>query len=279
MPLDTTSYYPEVPDPENREDNFSLNERKRTLFGDETSQIQDDSSEKELRKDNQELPPHRPDNLKRNKNAEESDWEKIISGISNFLSWTLIPLLMPVYGMILAFGLSVLDVVPGPMKVRFVLITAGINFVIPVLIFLLLKFMGVINDVGLNGRKERLIPYIVTILCFGSTAWFLAMRGAPIWFVMFYAGGATAALINLIVNFWWKISAHAAGIAGLIALLIRMEKDVAASPQLLFWLLLTILLTGLMGSARVWLGRHTVWQVLAGYAVGFCSVFFLMSIN
>ena len=39
-----------------------------------------------------------------------------------------------------------------------------------------------------------------------------------------------------------------------------------------------MVLSGLLGSARIWLGRHTVWQVVAGYAVGFCSVFFLMMV-
>ena len=46
-------------------------------------------------------------------------------------------------------------------------------------------------------------------------------------------------------------------------------------PELFGWLIAPIIVSGLLGSARVWLGRHTVWQVLAGYAVGFCSVFFL----
>ena len=60
-----------------------------------------------------------------------------------------------------------------------------------------------------------------------------------------------------------------------MALLICIEKDGFARPELFGWLIASIIVSGLLGSARVWLGRHTVWQVLAGYAVGFCSVFFL----
>lgn len=207
-----------------------------------------------------------------------SDTTRFLNGLSNVLSWVLVPLLMPVYGLILAFGLSILDVAPFRMRLLFTLIIFGIDVVIPMLLILLLKKMGIVSDVGLNGRKERLIPYLIMIVCYMGSAWFLAAKGAPMWLAMFFAGGAAAGLVNVIVNFRWKISAHAAGIAGVVALLIRIESTGSPEPQLMFWLILTVALAGLMGSARVWLGRHTVLQVLAGYAVGFCSVLFLTMI-
>lgn len=50
-------------------------------------------------------------------------------------------------------------------------------------------------------------------------------------------------------------------------------------PATEVWLLISVGLAGLLGSARIWLGRHTLGQVLAGYVVGFCSVFFMMMIR
>ena len=105
----------------------------------------------------------------------------------------------------------------------------------------------------------------------------MAAKGAPSWLsLFFFAGGAVAALVNMIINFKWKISSHAAGIAGIVALLICMKKNGFACPGTV-WLAHSV--DNCVGFARlgacVWLGRHTVWQVLAGYAVGFCSVFFL----
>lgn len=210
--------------------------------------------------------------------ADVSDNVRFLNGLSNVLSWVLVPLLMPVYGLILAFGLSILDVAPFRMRLVFTLIIFGLDVVVPMLLILLLKKLGIVSDVGLNGRKERLIPYLIMIVCYMGSAWFLAAKGAPLWLAMFFAGGAAAGLVNVIVNFRWKISAHAAGIAGVVALLIRIESTGSPEPQLMFWLILTVALAGLMGSARVWLGRHTVLQVLAGYAVGFCSVLFLTMI-
>ncbi|MDE6533960.1 MAG: hypothetical protein K2M27_10585 [Muribaculaceae bacterium] len=271
MSVDTSSYYPEVPSSGNGNDAYSLNRREGGLFGPSSA------SEKTGEEHNVAPPPPSP-SPRDSKDAPEPVGERVISGLSEFLSGVFVPLMMPVYGLILAFNLSILDVAPMGMRVVFTLIVAGIDVLIPILLILLLKKLGVVSDIGLNGRKERLIPYMITTLCFGVTAWFMASKGAPLWLSMFFAGGGLACLVNLIVNFFWKVSAHAAGIAGIVALLIRIQKDGSPEPELLLWLLLAILTAGLLGSARVWLGRHTVWQVLAGYAVGFCCVFFLTMI-
>lgn len=270
MPIDTSSYYPEVPSPDG-DDSFSLNKREGGLFGMPEPMPPDPKPE------NTPEPPS-PPSMKGSKDDPESPLEKVVTGFSHLLSWVLVPLLMPVYGMMLAFGLSVLDVAPMHMRVNFTLIVAGITVVVPMILVVLLKKLGLVDDIGLNNRKERLIPYIITIVAYGATAWFMAAKHAPLWLSMFFAGGALAALINLVINFRWKISAHAAGIAGVVALLIRIAKDGYPEPEIYTWLLIAIGLSGLLGSARVWLGRHTVWQVLAGYAVGFCSVFFLTMI-
>lgn len=272
MSIDTSSYYPEVPSPEGEDDDFSLNNRKGGLFGDSSggdspvdtgkTQIQEPVSPEEKEKDD--------------RKSTEKDGVSLVSAV---ISWILVPLMMPVYGLILAFGLSILYVAPIGMRLRLTSIIFGINVVIPMILIFLLKKLNVVDDIGLNCRKDRLLPYIMTIICFGISARFLAGSGVPLWLSLFFAGGVVASLVNMVINLKWKISAHASGIAGIVALLIRIAKDGSPQPELFVWLLIAIGLSGLLGSARVWLGRHTVWQVLAGYAVGFCSVFFMTMVH
>lgn len=268
MPIDTSSYYPEVDGPDGKKKDESLNGVHTSLFGDAKIVEEIIIEESPVVISSQEEP-----------NIEKSQWEKIADGISHFLSWIFVPLIMPVYGILFIFRLSILDVIPAGLQTAVTFVIAGINFVAPMLLILLLKLLGVVQDVGLNGQKERAIPYVITALCYGGSAWFVASRGAPVWVAMFFCGGVVASLINMAINFKWKISAHAAAIAGIVALLVRLQRDVAVEPKLFVWLLITVGCVGLLGSARLWLKRHTVWQVLAGYAVGFCSVFFMMSIH
>lgn len=206
---------------------------------------------------------------------EDTPLEHFITRCANILSWIFVPLMMPVYGIILIFSLSFLSYAPAHTKWVFTLIVFGANFIIPMALVLLLKKIGMISDVGLNGREERLVPYIISILCLAGTGVFLYLKMAPIWVVMFYFGGALAALVNLVVNFRWKISAHAAGIAGIVAMLIEMMKQGPTIVGMTWWIVGSIIVAGLLGSARIWLGRHTLMQVLAGSAVGFLSVWTL----
>ncbi len=237
------------------------------------TEVSDESSDRQV--DNNEI-----DNIDRISDVpvqpeDHNSLERFITKCSNFLSWIFVPLLMPVYGIMLIFSLSFLSYAPFHTKLVFTLIVLAANFVVPMLLILLLKKMNVISDIGLNGRRERLIPYIITIVCLAMTGLFLYLKMAPLWVSMFYFGGALAGLINLFVNFKWKISAHAAGIAGIVAMLIQVIKEGPSSEGMVWWIVAAIITAGLLGSARIWLGRHTLMQVLAGSAVGFLCVWTL----
>lgn len=279
MKLDTSSYYPKSPlcddgddEPQDRlspsqdrsEHPHPEEERLEEVVITETSEVEID--EDEVR-----------DDIGMEQLPQESS--RAVTAVSHLLSWVLVPMMMPVYGVLLAFNLSILHYTTFGQKAVFTLIVAAINIGIPALAVLLLKKIGMVQDVGLNRRKERTVPYIVTILCMAGTAFFMYAKGAPMWTAMFFAGGALAGLVELCINFRWKISAHSAGMAGIVALLLRIMQDGVPQPGLLTWLMITIALTGMLGSARIWLGRHTIWQVSGGYVVGFCSVYFLTMIH
>ena len=186
--------------------------------------------------------------------------------------------MMPFYATLLLFDLSPLKDAATEVKTVVCLIIFAINVVLPMALVYLLKLFGFVQDVGLNKRRERLMPYIITVLAFAGSGWFMAEKGAPRWVVMFFLGGGVAALINMVINFRWKISAHAAAVAGVVAMLIRLRTEYAMPDGIMIWTIVWIMLAGLLGSARIWLGRHTVWQVLAGYAVGFLAVYLLTMI-
>lgn len=271
MKIDTSSYYPKS--------TLGDEEQEEPKEPKETASLFPDSASEEVPAVAEETPAPVETKPSHEPVYDPTEGERFLDNLSTALSWILVPLLMPVYGVLLAFNLSVLDYMAFPTKLVFTLIVAGINLVIPALLVILLKKMGLVDDLGLNGRKERFIPYIITVVAMAGTGLFMLSKHAPIWLVMFFAGGAVAGVVNMIVNFRWKISAHSAAIAGIVALLIRIMHNGPAAPSILTWLIVWIALSGLLGSGRVWLGRHTPAQVIAGYAVGFLSVFFMTMIG
>lgn len=202
-----------------------------------------------------------------------TEGERFLSGVSNFFSWLFVPLMMPVYGAIIAFTLSILSFNMLSVRVLFIGLVAGINLMLPISVIIILKRVGVLSDYGVNRRSERSLPYLIGIVCLIATAVLLYFKHAPLWFVAFYVGGALAGIIELLVNLRWKISAHAAGVAGVVALLTYLVLYDFSLPSAFGWLVGAVAIAGLVGSARILLGKHSVWQVLAGYAVGFAAVY------
>lgn len=195
--------------------------------------------------------------------------------ISEILSVLFSPLLVPTYGMILAAFLTILRYLPVNLLCTAVGITFVITCLIPVSIIMALFRSGMVSDPGLNERKERYFPYGAVVLCYLGCGFFFFKASAPLWLPMFFAGAALATVINVAVNYWWKISAHAAAMGGLVALLFRIVASHYALYNMNLWLSTVIILAGAVMTARVYLGRHTLWQVLAGCANGFICVYLM----
>ena len=91
--------------------------------------------------------------------------------------------------------------------------------------------------------------------------------------VAFAIGGTLTCIISTLINFKWKISAHSAGMAGLVALLFYIHFEGLEAFNT-FWLMrITIILTGLVGTIRMYQNQHTFWQIIAGFINGFICVY------
>lgn len=185
------------------------------------------------------------------------------------------PLLVPTYGMLLVAYLTVFALLPGRILWTAIGVVFLLTCLIPMTGILGLYKAGFIKDVGLNERTERSVPYIIIVLCYLGVSFFFYRAGAPLWLSMFFAGAALAAVINIIINRWWKISAHGAAMGGLVALLFRILSLHQAIYNLDIWISGAIIVTGLVLTSRVYLGRHTLLQVLAGTSNGYLCVWFL----
>ena len=197
---------------------------------------------------------------------------KLIAGLANFLSTVLSPLMMPTYGVFLTLWVSVLCLLPYGTRVSVLLVCMGITCILPLIFLSVLLHFRLIKDLHVAVRQERLIPYLFAALCSGIAAYYLYYCHSPQWFVMFMVGSAVTILVLALVNLKWQISAHMAGIGGIVALIYQLH-DQGLSALDLFWLLcIVVIIAGLLGSARLVLRRHDSWQVLAGVVVGFVCV-------
>ena len=197
---------------------------------------------------------------------------KFIAGLANVASSALSPILMPTYGVFLVLSTSILCVLPYGTRVAVLLVCMGITCIVPLIFLSVLRHFKLVKDLHVDVREQRFIPYIFTALCYLAAAYYLYYCHSPRWFTMFMVGSAFTVVVMALINLKWKISAHMAGIGGLIALVYQIHvQDLSAFD--LFWLLsFIIILAGGLGSARLVLKRHNMLQVLAGVVVGFACV-------
>jgi len=154
------------------------------------------------------------------------------------------------------------------------------TFVIPGLGISLLKPLGLIADLEMQDKQQRTGPYIITGI-FYLWAFKNFMGGAvPMLFAKFVLGATIALFFAFFVNIFFKISAHATGMGALVGMLLLLsfewKSEVLGIGSVLLSLnavlAIAVLFAGLVGTARIALNRHTVAEVLQGYAAGFVAV-------
>lgn len=191
--------------------------------------------------------------------------------LAHFFSAVLTPLLMPFYGICVLFFFSYLYILPISFKL---FIASGVLFftaILPAIAILWMYKTGKVKSIGLNDQGDREIPYLINLIGYGFCLYFLYKARLPVWVLGFFVGCIGSIITALLINIRWKISAHLTGIGGLTGLAFGLASIQMTFPIVLFCTL--ILLTGILGSSRVGLGRHTLMQVIAGTANGFIWVF------
>lgn len=199
---------------------------------------------------------------------------KTITGIARLLSALFSPLLMGTYGILLAMWLSYLCYSPFKAKAIVVAVTFTATCIIPIIAIFLLDKAGVVKDPSLNDRRDRTAPYLLTTMCYIGVGIYYHFVNAPIWLSLFMFGGAVALLILTMVNRAWKISGHATGMGGIVALLFFLMCSGYSPGDIQWEFILGIALAGMVCTSRLILQRHTLMQVGAGFLNGFVCVFF-----
>lgn len=189
---------------------------------------------------------------------------KIFQAISNCCH----PMAMLTYASLFICFLTPMVILPLGIRLFVVLEVFFYTFVLPLLTIWILYKLKVVSHWALRNRKDRKIPLIANMLCYIACTLTVQYHGfVPLWGMCVFYGSIAVAIISLVVSFWWKISGHALAVSGLATV---MWIYYFMFPYFVpLWLpFLGVVLTGLVCSIRVYLGRHTLAQVYAGTAVG-----------
>lgn len=194
--------------------------------------------------------------------------------VAQLLSYIFHPGILPTIGTI-----YILFALPQLFNLNQVLVYVGTVFVgtyaIPLAIIYMCALLGIIENVHLIKKRDRLYPYTVAAISAFLTSKVLMSLNAPIEVVSSTYASIFVLTISTLLIPYFKSSAHMAGIAGLSGLYLGMfEKYEVGS---LTGMLVLLGLSCAIAWARIALNRHSLRELLSGAILGFGSIYVLIA--
>lgn len=174
------------------------------------------------------------------------------------------PLFIPTYCTVMAMWLTPLNLVSEHTRFLATAVVLALTCVFPTMIIFSMLKLGKVSDMDISNRRQRLVPLLLTLVCYALATLYMWRVLAPLWLVLYFMSGCVTALAVALISLRWKISAHGAGMGNMLGMVIAFMEGSYAVYNMLPWLCVIILLCGVVCSARVTLHRHTLGQVYAG---------------
>ena len=202
---------------------------------------------------------------------------KLISQIS---SWVFLPLFMPMYALLAVMYIpSNQDYIfnEGCMYLMFdqnknvVLIDVALfGMILPGVSYMIMMASGMISTIEMDDKSERNLPILITLAYCTALYIFLEMQfsefHAPKYIFGLALSGIAVAMAQFFLNIWKKVSIHAAG-AG-IAFGFLFAYALGHAEYHLGIIIVPILASGIVMSARLYLKKHDITEVIVGWFLG-----------
>ena len=203
-----------------------------------------------------------------------------MSAISQFISWLFMPLLMPIYALLIVmyvpsdhyfYNPFCMYLLPQESKTAILYMFILFGVAAPGLSFYLLQRSNIIQSIEMDNRKERSIPIVVMFLyCLMLYVMFVYKSGhssiIPKYIYALPLSGVFVTFIFFFINRWKKISIHAASSGILVGFIFAYMIE--HSDYHLWILSLAFIISGLVMSARLYLEKHTLQELIIGWGIG-----------
>lgn len=200
--------------------------------------------------------------------------EKNIILAARIMSMIFTPFYLPLVGLVALFLFSYMSLLPLAYKLPMLLMVYISTILMPsLLIHLYRKFQGWTSK-ELGRKERRVVPYLISILCYFGCFFLMEYRNTPRVISIILVAALVIQMVCALINVWWKISTHTAGIGGLAGGLVVYSIAFSFNP--IWWLAFVILLAGMVGTARMILRQHTLAQVVTGFLVGVVCALFII---
>lgn len=200
--------------------------------------------------------------------------EKYLIYGSKVLSIIFAPFYFSILACLILFTFSYLQMIPLNVKLILLGIVYFFTVALPLMGISAYRQLSGLHKHQITKREMRSVPYIITIVCYSCCLMLLSNIHAAYILISVIAGALVVEVVCSILNNWFRISTHAAAAGALNGALLAFSFRFNFNP--IFWLCLTLLISGMVGSSRIILRQHTLREVNWGTAVGFLCGFIVI---
>ena len=131
--------------------------------------------------------------------------------IAKIFSVVFQPILMPVFGLVLIFQFNgtVANTHNTDSELLLYALCMSFTIIFPLIVFGIFYKLGLVTDVNLTKRHERIVPFFISIVLFG--VFYYLIRTNPLYSNIIYAITFGSLLVTAIANtitMFWKISIY-----------------------------------------------------------------------
>jgi len=193
---------------------------------------------------------------------------------ATIISWLLSPLLVPTYAFaMLLYAGPQFSMLSWEIK-RFILI-AGF-FSTGVLPLATIGFTALNKKLGRYAGTPADTPVLLLLTSVYYYIGYFLLNRLQMFaiFKLYLLASVLGIVVVLLISLRWNISRHMAAIGTLPGLLIAWSFRSGTNPAILLAVLL--LLCGILGTARLALGKNTLPEVIAGFTLGFSFLYLVV---
>lgn len=200
--------------------------------------------------------------------------ERFSKASAYFFSGVFNPFFIPTFAFLILF-----NYLPGgelySFKLKAVLISIVFisTCVLPIAFVLVASLSPGVNR-DMMHHKDRILPYIFSAFSIFMGAQLIGKIPVPGIFKLFLLASSLILIALFVITNFWKISGHAAGIGGLLGALLSLTFRYGM--DLKWAIVVTIIISGAVGSSRIYLGKHTPSQVYAGFTLSLLIMYLVI---
>lgn len=193
--------------------------------------------------------------------------EKYLIYTSKLFSMLFAPFYFPVLAFLILFIFSYMKLLPLNYKLMVLAIVYCFTVALPLLAIYAYRRLNGLHRHQMTRREMRSVPYFIFIISYGCCLYLLTQMHIPHFMISILYGAFVLQIICALINNWVRISTHSAAAGAMNGALLAFSIIFNFNP--LWWLCLTLLIAGCVGTSRLILRQHTLSEVNLGMGVGF----------